>query len=135
MYIFQTIFLSEVSTKGWMILSGMLILTLWMAVVGLKRLRNLAKTRQLSPKILLKGFREKIWMTLGLGIFFFGLYISLVLFARILLSNQVKAQLFEMIYKAPLKFVQLGFFIFIGISLCIYLVRMLIKYLYKSSAR
>jgi hypothetical protein len=91
------------------------------------------KKYRLSP--LLKGFKEKIWMTVGLGVLFFGLYLGVVFFTSRVIDQEIAQQLFELSYQHPLEFIYLGLFIFATFSLLIYLVRMFIKYFYLTRSK
>ena len=88
-----------------------------------------------SFRSLLRGFRAKMWMTLGLGIFFFGLYGIVVWICSRLINSEVGEQLFKLALGAPHYFVYGGLLLFAMFSLGIYLVRMVIKYLYLTRGR
>lgn len=79
---------------------------------------------------LLKGFRAKMWMTVGLGLVFFNFYLLLVAITARLLDNQTGAWLFATAYSSPKPLIYLGLLTFASISLAIYLARMVIKYLF-----
>ena len=89
--------------------------------------RRLGKGR--SVKILLKDFNRKIWMTTCLGISFFGFYFLMVMVGAPIIRS-LSNDLFVIVYRNPIKFVYLGLCLFAILSLTIYFVRMIIKYLY-----
>jgi hypothetical protein len=109
-----------------------LLLMGWMTFYSGRHLYSLIKQKKYSPRPLFKNFREKMWMTIGLGILFFSFYLLIVLFSSSLISPQIGLNLFFLFYSHPTEFIYLGLFIFACMSLSIYLVRMLIKYLYTT---
>ena len=80
-------------------------------------------------QLLLKDFNRKMWMTLGLGISFFGFYIFLVPLIQWLFKGN-EHEIFFLVYQNPVPFIYggLGFFAFL--SLMIYVLRMIIKSIY-----
>jgi hypothetical protein len=82
-----------------------------------------------SMKLLLKDFNRKMWMTAGLGIFFFSLYaLAVVVGAPII--RQWGASFFFLVYQNPLLFIYGGMGLFALLSVSIYLARLAIKYFY-----
>lgn len=82
------------------------------------------------PK-LFHEFDKKIWMTLGLGIIFFGFYFVLVMGLSWMLSSDRSQKIFSFFRHYTIESIYIGLFIFAFITLSIYLARMLIKYLYS----
>jgi hypothetical protein len=78
-----------------------------------------------------RDFKQKMWMTGGLGLTFLALYLSFVFFGSWFLTPEKKQQFFLLVYNSPVKYVYAGLLVFVIFSLSIYLVRMLIKYLYN----
>ena len=75
-------------------------------------------------------FKRKIWMTLGLGIFFFIVYCSAVLLLSYGLSFDAKQKLLSLAHQSPADWIYAGLWLFACTTLCIYLVRMCIKFCY-----
>ncbi len=88
-----------------------------------------------SLKNLLKGFKAKMWMTFGLGIVFFSLYLIVILVGSFYLKEETGQWLFLSAYHSPVYFIYAGLLIFACFSLTIYLVRMLIKYLFLTRGK
>lgn len=107
----------------------------WLTRFSFKHMIYLIKNRKISLRPAFKGFREKIWMTIGLGIVFFGFYFGLVILSSKLLTAESRQDFFRQVYTHPIEFIYLGLFIFASITLSIYLVRMLIKYLFITKSR
>lgn len=72
-----------------------------------------------------------MWMTVGLGIIFFGLYFLVIFFGATLNDSKMRLSIFFLLYKNPVRFVYLGLLTFALASTSIYLARVLIKYLYN----
>lgn len=87
--------------------------------------------RKFSISVVFKNFREKIWMTFGLGIVFFGLYLLTIFGLWSLQSASSNQSLFILLYKHPVELIYLGLLCFAFITMGIYLARMVIKYLYN----
>lgn len=88
--------------------------------------------RRFSFRHLLNGFSQKMWMTVGLGLTFFGFYFVLIFYGLRLIDSQTKLDLFFTVYKNPVPFIYFGLSIFAMTSLGIYATRMVIKHLYNS---
>jgi len=77
---------------------------------------------------LIKEFDKKMWITIGLGIVFFGAYIALVYLA----SWKFKAStIFEYLYQHTSEAIYIGLAIFVFVTLAIYLMRLIIMALYR----
>lgn len=77
-------------------------------------------------------FDKKMWMTIGLGITFLGLYFFLIkMLSWLFKENSYRA--FSILYQYKIEAIYMGLFIFAFLSSSIYLVRIFIKYLYKKS--
>ncbi len=76
-----------------------------------------------------------MWMTFGIGLVFFSLYLIVIFFSSVYLKEEAGQWLFKTAYQAPIYFIYIGLLIFICFSLTIYLVRMLIKYLFLTRGR
>ncbi|WP_075883298.1 hypothetical protein [Candidatus Protochlamydia sp. W-9] len=116
------------------VLLGLIVIAL-MSYTSMRYLVFLIKGKRYRLSHLLRGFREKIWMTFGLGFLFFGLYLGIVLLGSFLIDQENGQILFHLSYQHPIEFIYLGLFIFATISLLIYLVRMFIKYLYLTRSK
>lgn len=82
------------------------------------------------PK-LFHEFDKKIWMTLGLGIIFFGFYFALVTAVSWILSADKAQKIFSFFRHYTIESIYIGLFIFAFITLSIYMARLFIKYLYS----
>lgn len=109
-----------------------LILLAWLTYYSVHFFVKNISPRKSSLRFLFAGFRQKMWMTVGLGIIFFGLYALLVWLASSFFNFTNKQQIFLLMYRHPVKFIYLGLLIFVTISVSIYLARILIKHLYNS---
>lgn len=88
--------------------------------------------RKANFEAIVRGFGQKMWMTAGLGLVFFGCYLVLALASSSLKDTQIRLNLFLLMYQSPATFVYLGLLIFACLSTSIYLVRLVIKYLYNT---
>lgn len=87
--------------------------------------------RNIDIDRIFKGFRQKMWMTVGLGLVFFGAYLLLVWILGTIKNPEIHWPLFSLLYRYPMEFVYLGLLFFAVVTMSIYLVRMVIKYLYN----
>lgn len=83
------------------------------------------------PKLFYE-FDKKIWMTLGLGLIFFGFYLVLILTLSWILDAESSQQIFSFVYHHKVESIYMGLFIFSFTTLSIYLARLFIKYLYTN---
>lgn len=88
--------------------------------------------KKIQLRSIFRGFGQKMWMTVGLGTLFFGLYFVIVLVGSFINDPEVRLNLFFLIYKHPIPFIYLGLLLFASISTGIYFVRMLIKHIYNT---
>jgi hypothetical protein len=79
-----------------------------------------------------KDFRQKMWMTVGLGTLFLSLYLIVVLLGSSVVDSQVRLNFFFLVYRHPVAFIYLGLLIFACISISIYIARLAIKYFYNT---
>lgn len=93
---------------------------------------QLITKKQISVQTIFKDFRQKMWMTIGLGILFFGFYLLIILLGSSLISAETRRNIFFLAYKHPSVFIYIGLLIFAAISIGIYLVRIVIKHLYNT---
>lgn len=99
-------------------------------------LTELIRKKKISVlSILFKEFRQKMWMTIGLGILFFGIYFMAIWIGSQLINSQMNTNFFMLMYRNPVYFIYLGLFLFACVSTSIYLVRMVIKYLHNTRHR
>ena len=82
-------------------------------------------------KTIFNGFRQKMWMTAGLGIVFFSVYLLIVLCGSYFKDPSARLDFFFLVYQHPVSFIYLGLLIFACMTSGIYLVRMIIKYIYN----
>lgn len=106
------------------------ILTFFLIAFIFYCLTNRLLLKRRPIKSLFWDFKAKMWMTLGLGAFFFGLYLLFVWIGSHLMDQNLGLTLFFKVYESPISYVYLGLFIFICFSLFIYLARMFIKYIF-----
>ena len=78
-------------------------------------------------------FRKKMWMTAGLGLFFGGLYLTLILLGSHIIDPELRLDIFHLLYKHPVEFIYLGLLVFACTTITIYLIRMIIIFLYSNS--
>lgn len=81
-------------------------------------------------KVPLKHFREKIWMTIGLGSFFSCLYLFIYHMSYFLVDREVFLKQFFFGIEHPSYFFIWSLFIFLANALLVYLIRMFVKYFY-----
>ncbi len=130
-YLCFTSFISSPNeVKDWLLIILSILLGIWLSLKSYQKLVDRMKTRKDSVKILFNGFKQKMWMTMGLGITFFGLYAVIVFLSSRILDKQMEIDFFFFLYKDLIFSIYIGLFIFASISLLIYLVRMIIKFLY-----
>ncbi len=86
------------------------------------------------PKLFYE-FDKKIWMTLGLGIIFFGSYFGLITLLSWLLSSDNAHKMLSFLYRHKVESIYVGLFTFAFLTLSIYLARLLIKFLYSKSKK
>lgn len=116
-----------------------LIITLGIIAIGLIILHNVIQLTQIvtrktiSIRSLFFNFKQKMWMTAGLGFTFFILFILIVFLSSNLLDERLN--FFIKVYQNPTAYVYIGLSFFISISISIYLVRMFIIYLFQSKKR
>ena len=91
--------------------------------------------KSISARSLLKDFGQKMWMTIGLGIFFFGLYLLIVSLSSRMLNSEVRLNFFFYVYKHPTDFIYLGLLAFATLSTVIYICRLAIKYFYNNRSK
>jgi len=79
-------------------------------------------------------FNRKIWMTLFLGMTFFGLYLGIVLLSA-KFAQPFAAKILVLARQHPKEFVYGGLCVFALLSLSIYFTRMIIKYFYLTRGK
>lgn len=85
-----------------------------------------------SIRSLFVDLKPKLWMTTGLGLFFFALYACIVLMFSFFLNTETKQTLFSLALRHPTYFIYGGLSLFVTISLTILIVRNFIKKVYNS---
>ena len=98
-------------------------------------LAQIVFNKKFPIRALFKNFSQKMWMTLGLGCFFYGLYFALVLLGSYFIDSQMKLRLFLHIREHLTAYIYLGLFVFMSLTIFIYLVRMVIKHLCNSRCK
>ncbi len=88
--------------------------------------------RPISIRKIFDGLKAKIWMTAGVGFFFFIFYATLVLIGTNFINSEMRMKLFYWMRNDPILFVYLGLVLFVTISLSILVVRSIIKRIYNS---
>lgn len=120
----------ELMTVGLIIL-GILLVGLILFYMALLIARWGMK-RPIHLSIIFRGFGQKMWMTTGLGMVFFSVYLAIAMMASHFQDTQMRLDLFLLAYEHPIVLLYLGLLAFACISTSIYLVRLLIKYFYNS---
>lgn len=106
----------------------LLILVLLLFSIGFMIIKRFGSP---FPKLFYE-FDKKIWMTLGLGLIFFGLYFFSVTALSWMLNTQTSQIIFSFFRSYTIESIYLGLLIFALITLSIYFARLFIKYLYKN---
>ena len=81
------------------------------------------------------GFKRKIWMTIGLGVFFLFSYLGVIFSISYFSTAEWNLHIFSIIYHSPTPWIYGGLWVFACLSLCIYLVRMGIKYYFLTRGK
>ena len=89
-----------------------LLLILWAIIYSLKYLFEIIGSKKYSISKLFKQFSQKMWMTLGIGVCFFGFYMATIWLGSWFLTPETKLDLFFSAYTQPLKFIYLGLIVF-----------------------
>ncbi len=114
------------------------VITAFILAIGfaLFRLAMLFAKRTMRKKVsvrsLFKDFHQKMYMTAGLGGFFFSLYFFLVWIAALWIDPKTRLEYFSLVLQHPVEFIYLGLTTFATLSITIYMIRMVIKYRYNS---
>lgn len=114
------------------------ILAIAIAALGLilaLQLTHLITKRPVEIRKLFIGLEPKLWMTAGLGCFFFSLYFGGVWLASRLIDPHARKALFNLVLQYPIHFVYGGLSLFVLISLSVLAIRGLIKRAYNSRKR
>ncbi|HRD56020.1 MAG TPA: hypothetical protein PLC42_06445 [Parachlamydiaceae bacterium] len=115
-----------------------LFITFSVIIIGLVLLKSaillteLITHKRVSFSSLFFNFKQKMWMTIGLGILFFNLYLFLLYMGAFSLTAQDKLSFFFDAYQNPATYAYRGLFFFVVVSVSIYLARMVIISLYNS---
>lgn len=88
-----------------------------------------------SVRRIFVGLKPKLWMTAGLGLFFAGFYVSIILCAARLLDSETRQSLFLLALHHPTYFIYAGLALFASISLSTLAIRKVIKCLYNAKFR
>jgi|GEM_PF-1775316 len=121
--------------------SHAILITLSVLFIGFITLYNIIQLVQIlmnkkfSVRSLFFNFKQKMWMTIILGVLFFGFYALILFFGSLKLDSKTKLDLFFNVYQNPLNYIYLGLSIFVTLTVSIYLTRMFIIYLYNSKKR
>lgn len=78
------------------------------------------------------GLRPKLWMSAGLGAFFFALYVAILFAASHLLDASSRQTLLHIAHTHPVYCLYGGLLLFVAISLLIVGVRSIIKRIYNA---
>lgn len=106
----------------------LLVLMIYLSAAHLVKLR---RTGAFSLRPLFKGFGQKMWMTIGLGIMFFGLYYLVITLASRFFDSNQKLNLLMLARQHPAEFIYMGLGIFSCVTISIYIVRIMIKNIYN----
>lgn len=117
------------STHSALMTAALVLLIGWvLCIIALCMVRWIRK-KEISLAIVFKDFGQKLWMTAGLGVAFFGLYFFTVYASSHFTDAEHRLALFFLVRAHPVFFVYFGLGLFILLSAAIYLVRLLIIYL------
>jgi hypothetical protein len=117
------------------------LITIAVLIIGFLLLYNIIlfseiyTKKRYSIRSMFLNFKQKMWMTICLGILFFGLYLSLVYLGSVKLDSRLKLELFFNAYNNPWDYVYYGLLTFVSLSISIYIVRRGIIYLYNKKNR
>lgn len=114
-----------------LIMLGILFLGLIFLYLALKFTERLTK-KKVVVHVIFRGFGQKMWMTVGLGLIFFSLYLLMAVFISYFDDPQHRLNFFFLVYEHPILFIYLGLFTFALTSTGIYAVRVVIKHLYNT---
>lgn len=89
--------------------------------------------RKVALGFIFKEFRQKMWMTAGLGCVFFGLYLLTATLGYYYNDPAARLGIFFAVYENPSTFIYFGLITFAAVSTSIYAVRLIIKRLYNST--
>jgi hypothetical protein len=109
---------------------GIILFCTYLMIMKSYRWFYYALRKKIFSRLFFQDFRQKMWITIGLGFTFFGLYFTFILLISKFMNPQFGQTLFLSIYQHPIDFIYLGLFIFALIALLIYFTRMIIKYFY-----
>jgi len=118
-----------------------LIITISILVIGGFLLYAVLKSSEIITRkrydirSLFDNFKQKLWMTIGIGIVFTTLYVILLTFGSFKLDSQTKLSFFNHLNEHKIDYIYLGLAIFVATSLFIYAIRLIIIYLYNSQKR
>ncbi len=98
-------------------------------------LAELITKRTYNIRSLFKDFNQKMWMTVGLGITFLGLYFAIIYLASFVKDPQIRLDFFFQLYKHPVLFIYLGLLTCVTVSILIVLTRMVIKFYYNTKRK
>ncbi len=122
----SSVFVQFLIVVAWILLMSVIL------VYSFTHFNKMIKTIPLSIRLLFKDFRQKMWMTAGIGSIFAMLYLIVVLAGSIFIDSKSRLDIFFLLYRHPTEFIYLGLLLFASITLCIYIARMLIIYLYNT---
>lgn len=91
--------------------------------------------RKVALRSIFKNFKQKMWMTAGLGVVFFSLYLLIVSLGSRFNDPSARLSFFFLVYEHPVAFIYLGLLTFAAFSTGIYLVRLVIKYFYNTRSK
>lgn len=114
----------------------LLIIITWIILISIiiiysfRHFKIIKKTITFSIRNLFKDFKQKMWMTVGIGIVFASLFLAVVLGGTYFINSNTRTQIFTLLYKHPRDFIYIGLLLFAVVTLGIYVVRRVIIYLY-----
>lgn len=113
-----------------MFILTLLLISLAVLIYFCKKPLKIILNRGCSPKKIFKQFREKMWMTFGLGLAFTCMYLLSIYLSGWFVNKETFLNILSFGIKKPRYLVYLGLFIFSFNTLLIYLFRIIIKYFY-----
>lgn len=114
------------------VICSLFLLVGWLGLLVALKLAPYLTSRPVSVERIFVGLKPKLWMTAGLGLFFAGFYVAIILLAARLLDAERRQNLFQLALRHPTYFIYAGLTLFASISLTTLAVRKIIKRLYNA---
>lgn len=120
------------STFQALVIFGLVLVIGFILFLCLMYLAEWITKRTFNIHSLFRDFNQKMWMTVGLGITFLGLYFIIIYIASFVKDPQTRLDFFFQLYKHPVSFIYLGLLVCVSVSILIIIIRMVIKFYYNT---